>query len=288
MEFHQLRYFVTAVRLGTMSAAARELYVSQPSVSQQIRALERELGASLMLRQVGRRLSLTEAGEEFLAEAERALAAADAGRARVRQVLARAGDPVKLGAVPSVDSTLLPKALDRFMSQFPSFRVVVLGPNVREVEAMVLSGELDVALTHFPPTAPGLSSRVLMFEELVLVGPPEHWAVRRRRIDLAQVRNEWFVSCTRGSELQERLLRLCAEAGFTPRIALEARYGALREMVLAGHGLGILPRLVVDEGLPSVPIASKLATRELYVVSKPRARLGAATTALLSVLESLA
>ena len=88
-------------------SAARELYVSQPSISQQIRALERELGASLVVR-LGRRLALTEAGAQFLGEAERAVAAADSGRERVQQVIARGRAAIRLGAVPSVDSTLLP------------------------------------------------------------------------------------------------------------------------------------------------------------------------------------
>jgi DNA-binding transcriptional LysR family regulator len=287
MELHQLRYFVTAVRLGTMSAAARELYVSQPSISQQIRALERELGASLVVR-MGRRLALTDAGEQFLGEAERAVAAADAARERVQQIVARGRAAIRLGAVPSVDSTLLPPALDRFMSLYPEWHVVVLEPHSAEVEALLIRGELDVAITHFAPTSPALTGRVLVREELVLVGPANHWALGQSSVSLSQLRDEWFVTSPPGSDLHERLLGLCAEAGFTPRIALAARYGALREMVLAGHGLAILPRLIVNEGLRSIPIANALAPRELYVISKPRRKLGPAVCSFLAVLDDLA
>ncbi len=178
MELHQLRYFVTAVRLGTMSAAARELYVSQPSISQQIRALERELGTSLLLR-LGRGLALTDAGEQFLAEAERAVAAADAARERVRQVVEHGRAPIRLGTVPSVDSTLLPRVLDRFMSLHPELHVVVLEPDSREVEALLLSGGLDVAITHFAPGSAGLHGRLLVREEPVLVRAAHHPAMRQ-------------------------------------------------------------------------------------------------------------
>jgi DNA-binding transcriptional LysR family regulator len=287
MELHQLRYFVTSVRLGTMSAAARELFVSQPSISQQIRALERELGVSLLLRQA-RRLALTDAGEQFFGEAERAIAAADAGRARVRQVVERGRAPIRVGTVPSVDTTLLPRALDRFMSLHPQLHVVVLEPDSRAVEAMLLNGDLDVAITHFTPTSAALHGRVLVREELVLVGPAGHWAIRSRAVSLSRLREEWFVAGPPGSDLHARLVALCAEAGFAPRIALEARYGALKEMVLAGHGLAILPRLVVDNGLTPVPINSELAARELYVISRPRATLGPAVRSFLAVLDELA
>ena len=286
VELHQLRYFVAAVRLGTMSAAARELYVSQPSISQQIRALERELGASLLLRR-GRRLALTEAGEQFLPEAERAVTAADAGRERVRQVVARGPAPIRLGAVPSVDSTLLPRALDRFIRLHPELRIVVLEPNSADVEASLLGGDLDVAITHFAPVSRSLTGRVLLREELVLVGPADHWATRQPGVGFGQLRDEWFVACPPGSDLHERLLGLCAEAGFIPRIALEARYGALTEMVLAGHGLAILPHLIADDRLRSVRISSDLAVRELYVISKPRSTLGPAVSSFLAVLDDL-
>jgi DNA-binding transcriptional LysR family regulator len=78
---------------------------------------------------------------------------------------------------------------------------------------------------------------------------------------------------------------LCAQAGFTPRIALAARYDALKEMVLAGHGLAILPHLIADENLQCVHIASELGLRELYVISKPRAILIPAVTSFLAILE---
>src|SRR5262245_54393471 len=92
-------------------------------------------------------------------------------RGRVRQVVERGRGPIRLGTVPSVDTTLLPRALDRFMRLHPERHVVVLEPDSREVEPLLLHGGLDVAITHFVPSSAALHCQVLVREELVLVGP---------------------------------------------------------------------------------------------------------------------
>src|SRR2546423_3512003 len=113
MELHQLRYFVTVVREGTFTRAAERLFITQPSLSEQIRKLETELGGQLFQR-LGRRLALTSAGEAFLPHAEKALVEVDQARARVEEVRGLRLGRLSVRVLPSVAARLLP----RFVAEF--------------------------------------------------------------------------------------------------------------------------------------------------------------------------
>lgn len=265
MELHQLRYFVAVAREGSMTQAAASLFLAQPTLSIQIRKLEQEVGAKLFER-LARQVVLTAAGEAFFEHAERALAEMARGRERVEEVVGLRDGRVAVGVLPSVGAYLLPPVLAAFRAEHPAVTVRLVEHDVsRDFEQLVQSGELDVAITRMPVTLAGLGCRTLVREPIVLLVPPGHRLAGRPRVALAELADEEFVRMRGG--LRVLADQLCADAGFTPRVAIETgQLSIVHGMVRSGVGVALLPRLAAGGAEPAVPVSDPAASRELGVV----------------------
>jgi LysR family cyn operon transcriptional activator len=168
MTLQQLSYFLAAVRHGSFSAAAESLHMAQPSLSEQIRRLEAELGVPLFAR-AGRGLALTDAGRLLIPHAERTLAAADEAAASVREVRDVVGGTVAFGTFGSAHHYLLGGMVEDFRKRFPNVRVRVLGQNSAEVADAVRDGTLEAGLVALPIDDRGLDVRPSMREEQLYV-----------------------------------------------------------------------------------------------------------------------
>src|SRR5918912_957434 len=145
MTLQQLRYFLSAAEHGSFSAAAEALHMAQPSLSDQIRRLEAELGVPLFAR-TGRRLELTEAGRMLRPHAERTLAAAEEAAESVKEVRTLTGGTASFGTFGSAHHYLLGGLVQDFRRRYPDVRVRVVGQNSAEVADAVREGELEAAL----------------------------------------------------------------------------------------------------------------------------------------------
>ena len=270
MEMRQIEYFVTAHREGTISQAARVLHLAQPSLSAQIRKLERELGSPVFAR-LGRRLALTPAGETFLPYAERVLAAVADGKREVRTTVGRHAGHVSMGTLPSVDAALLPKLLRNYAEERPETRIDVFESNsANEFEGQVHRGELDLAIQRLPLHRPDLACRLLVREPLLLLVPPGHRLADRLSATMEELRDEPFVVMKQGHGLRNHVFELCRAAGFEPRISLESnQLDGVREMVAAGWGLAIVPQMLAVGSVPWLRIDSANAIREIGVIWRP-------------------
>src|SRR2546421_3070916 len=171
MELHQLRYFVTVVREGTFTRAAEHLYITQPSLSEQIRKLETELGSPLFQR-LGRRLALTSAGEAFLPHAEKVMFEIEQARVRVEEVRGLRLGRLSIGVMPSVAARLLPRFLARFRAQHPGVEVVLREDGADGGgEQLVHEGALDLAIIRMPRRPAELAERFLVPDPFVVVLP---------------------------------------------------------------------------------------------------------------------
>src|SRR5215210_7224496 len=142
MTLQQLQYFLAAVEHGSFSAAAASLHLAQPSLSEQIRRLEAELGVSLFVR-AGRRLELTEAGRLLLPNAEHTLDAAREASESVRGVRDVTGGTVAFGTFGSAHHYLLGGLIEEFRRKHPSVKLRVVGQNSAEVADAVRDGHLE-------------------------------------------------------------------------------------------------------------------------------------------------
>ena len=168
MTLQQLTYFLAAAEAGSFSAAAEELHMAQPSLSEQIRRLEAELGVALFAR-AGRGLTLTEAGRLLRPHAERTLASADEAAASVREVRDLAGGTVAFGTFGSAHHYLLGGLVQEFRSRHANVRVRVVGQNSAEVADAVRDGRLEAGLVVLPVDDRGLDVRPAMREEELYV-----------------------------------------------------------------------------------------------------------------------
>src|SRR5215213_7617138 len=175
MTLQQLTYFLAAAEHGSFSGAAQALFMAQPSLSEQIRRLEAELGVALFARG-GRGLELTEAGRLFRPHAEGTVAAAQEAVESVREVRDITGGTVAFGTFGSAHHYLLAGLLQDFRTQYPNVRVRAIGQNSAEVADGVRDGHVEAGLVALPIDDRGLDVRSAMREELLYVS-----AERERR-----------------------------------------------------------------------------------------------------------
>src|SRR5215213_877406 len=173
MTLQQLEYFLTAAEHRSFSAAAQALHMAQPSLSDQIRRLEAELGSPLFVR-ARRGLTLTEAGRLLLPQAERTLAAAREAADSVREVRELTAGTATFGTFGNAPYYLLSDLVQDFRSRYPNVRVRLIGQNSSEVADAVRDGQLEAALVVLPIDDRGLDIEPAIHDELLyLSGAPE-------------------------------------------------------------------------------------------------------------------
>ena len=284
MEVHQLRYFVTAARVGTITRAAENLYVSQPALSEQVRKLERELGTALFER-LGRRLVLTAAGEALLPHAERALFEVEEGRMRVREVLGLRRGRVAVGIIPSVAANLLPETLAAFRRGHPGVELVLREEPSAICERMVHAGELDLAVIRLPAGRRDLEYRSLAAEQMVALVASTHRLAGRRTVQTLELAEEDFVAVKPGSGMRELMVDVCRQAGFEPRITVESsQLISVLGLVQAGVGVTILSHMAAGPASHKLVIDDAWAQRELAICYRARQPLSPAAIALMDLL----
>ena len=169
MNLRQLQYFLATAEQGSFTAAARSLYVAQPSLSEQVRQLEAELGVELFAR-VGRGIALTEAGRALRPEAERVLAGVEQARDVVRDVRELRGGTLSFGMFGTASDYLIADLVGDFRRRYPDVRLRLVGQNSSLVADAVRTGRLEAALVVLPVDDDGLELRPVHREELVVVG----------------------------------------------------------------------------------------------------------------------
>ena len=246
MELRHLRYFIAVAEELHFGRAAEALGISQPPLSQQIQALEQELGARLFDR-TNRRVALSEAGRLFLEEARQVLAqvdkAADVAR---RAQLGELGE-MKIGFTSSAPfNSSIPKAIYSFRQRFPAVHLNLQEMSSREVADSLLDESIEVGLMRPLPLPESLVATELFREPLVAVLNADHPLAQgsERGLHLAALANEPFVFFPRsyGSGLHAQLLSLARAAGFTPHFSQEAgEVMTIIGLVSAGLGVSVLP-----------------------------------------------
>lgn len=272
MRLQQLRYFVTVADTLHFTRAAELLQVAQPSLSQQIRALERELGADLFHRARGN-ITLTDAGETLFPLARQILADTENARREVQEVAQLRRGRVRVGAPPSLCASLVPDVLRRYHQEFPGIELVVDEGGSQDLVRSLARGALDLALiiTPLPGHSPALATTALLREELVVASSPTSPPLTRRRsIRIEDLRGQPMVMFRRGYDLREFTTAACRAAGFEPTYSVEGgEMDAVLGFVRAGLGLAVLPGMVAARsGLRSTPFEDGRMERTIAVAHR--------------------
>ncbi|WP_110207463.1 LysR family transcriptional regulator [Nocardioides daejeonensis] len=264
LSLHQLRCFLTTVEHGSLTAAAEQLGYAQPSVSEQIRSLERSLGVTLFTR-VGRGVVPTTAAETLRPHAEQTLAAADAAERAVRSVATLETGTIRFGAFGTVRLYAGASLVADVLERHPGVRVELVGQNSTEVQEQLRRGHLEAAMIAIPQvTAEGLTVIPVARDELVYISAdPERLARPVTAKALASAPLVMAEASFRAEDSTRRILRRWLhEIGIstTTRIEVEDVETAVE---LVGRGLAdsiihkgaarqLLPRLAPDAGYTSL------------------------------------
>ncbi|HET7581707.1 MAG TPA: LysR family transcriptional regulator [Candidatus Limnocylindria bacterium] len=253
----RLEAFVEVARTGSISRAAEALFVTQPALTARLQALERSLGADLLVR--GRHGSrLSEAGKALLPHAERALVALRAGRTAVEEVRSGSAGRLTIGAAPAVSTYVLPAMLHRFQAKHPAVRLVVRSGHSEEILQMVLRDEVEIGLMR-PIQHPEITATLLYEDELTLVVHRGHRFAAAGHVRMAELASEHLILFDRTSSYHELTSAIVRQAGISPRGRLEVdNIDAAKRMVEQRLGIALLPRTSVQADIGSgrlVPVA---------------------------------
>jgi DNA-binding transcriptional LysR family regulator len=247
INLRQLEYFVVIAEEGSFTRAAKRLLVAQPSLSQQIGALEAELGGPLLER-MPRGVRLTMAGQSFLPEARAATHHADRARRSVRMALGLQAGQLEIAALTSAAAGLLPSVVQRWQERHPTIEVSLREfGHRRALEEAVRQGDGDMAIGSPPANSQG-PVEPLGWEEFVVVLHEGDPLLRRRSVDLQDLAERRWVHYAPSHGLAEVLDMRCAAAGFTPRVAVRtSQVAAAPQFAAAGLGPALVPDHILTE-----------------------------------------
>lgn len=244
MELRQLRYFLAVAEHAHFGQAADALHMAQPALSRAIRQFEAELGAELFARST-RSVALTAAGAALLPEARSILTRAERLGTLVRQTAEGYVGTVRIGCTGSASYGYLPGLIRELCVTLPGLEFEVetemLTP---DQERALLEGRLDVGIIRLPVASDELEWRVVLREPLVAALPVTHPLAGREQLSVGDLRDEPFINyrSTSGSAMGAAVVRICQEAGFTPRSVREVtETGTLLALVAAGLGVAVVP-----------------------------------------------
>lgn len=286
MQLRQLHYFVTLVEHLHFGRAAEAVHVTQPSLSQQIRALEDSLGTVLFERSK-RHVALTPDGETLLPYARKILALAADVRTEIADRSRRKSGRIRLGATPTLSGHLLPRLLPAFHRQHPRIELTITEDGSDRLARELDEGRLDLALLVEDRNFTGHAFESLFQEEIVAALPAGHKLSRQKTIHLASLRDDGFILYREGHHLRGLTLEACRSVGLTPRVTVSGTdvHTALR-LVAVGLGVALVPKLVADAtaGIAAVSISEPQLSRGIGVAWNPRRYVSEAASALRSFL----
>lgn len=290
----RLRVLREVATRGSFSAAAKALAFTQPAVSQQIAALERETGTTLIERGV-RPVRLTDAGRALMVHAEAVLAHLDEAQQELGELAGLRRGRLRLASFPTAIATLVPHAVALFARRHPDVDLTVVDDHQQGLIPRLARWELDLALIYDHEALPEPEVRLdrthLLDDPFDLLVPDGHPLARRRSVALEELADETWIGGTPDGAYARIVLHSCRVAGFEPRVVFGSDdYNAVQAFVAVGLGVAILPRLARTfprPGLARVALAEPPVRRIDAVRLAPSFR-SAAATSMLGVLKETA
>src|SRR4051812_3022484 len=285
LDLNRLRVIDAVARNGSVTAAAKELHYSQPSVSHHLARLEAETGAQLLQR-VGRGIRLTPAGQLLADRAAEIIGRIDAAGAELSAHVGLTAGRVRLAGFSSAVGSLVPQAVAALAGRHPGLQVTLTDTHPHEAIELLRTGRIDVAIIfrydETEPELPGVRLHHLLDDPVYLLST-------RRHRKLSALRDEtWIAGCER---CRSHLLAVCAQEGFQPRIGYTSDdMVVMQALVAAGLGVTTIPGLALRVHRHAGVVASELpgSARHVYAATFGEPPDPPATTALLEALTEAA
>ncbi len=291
MEIRQLRYFLSAMRHGSVRAAATEHFVTQPAVSIQLKKLEEEFGEKLYARR-GRRLEATQAGSLLAAEAEEIIRRVDALAHRIHGIKGLESGVLKMGTIDAASTYVLPRVFSAFRRKHPGIDMQVTVADTLSLLGALDAGSIEFAIVTLPLA--GHAHEVVPFyeDEMVLVASPRHELAqtRRRKNILERVAETSLITYPARSTTRRLIEKVFMDNGVSLRVAMEmSSPEAIKKLTEAELGASILPAELVSSEIRSgkltlIPTGKIRFSRTLGVVYKKPGSLSPPVRAFMDML----
>ncbi len=284
--------FISVAETGNFRQSARDLGISQPTVSARIRHLEDVLGVRLFHRTT-RRVSITEAGERLRVRVERMVLETRALLAEFRDEARLAGGRLTIGASPSVGASLLPRALGVFRKRWPDVEIVLIDDFYGQALDRIRSGDVDFAVSPFVSDDPAFRFDRMMEDEFQLAVPSDHPFAGRESVSLAEIDPGALISLPPESAAWASVRRAFNQAGLQYAPAFLTRYSlTMVSLIREGLGIGMVSVLVMEAldktGIRMIPVKEGTIVRQLGIVSARDRSLSPAATAFREMLLRMA
>ncbi|MTD55985.1 LysR family transcriptional regulator [Amycolatopsis pithecellobii] len=290
MDISRLRVLREFADRGSVTSAAQALHCTPSAVSQQLRALQAEVGLQLT-EPAGRGLRLTDAGRALVARADDVLAALDRAEAELDAYRSQPRGRVRLALFPSAALMLLPGLLHRF-AEFPGLEVDVSDADIQTQQVPALIADFDIVVSHRdeqaePFPADRLEVVYLLREPLDVALPPGHRLVGQKRVELTELAEEPWIGVNEGFPVDDALRSLAVRTGVWPRPVHRTNdLRVIEALVAAGHGIALLPRYTMSPAVVGRPLAGLRAARHIEAVLRKGASARPAVATVLAALHA--
>ncbi|TDF96640.1 LysR family transcriptional regulator [Paenibacillus piri] len=268
MELRQLQYALQIALEKNFSRAAEKLHIAQPSLSQQLSKLEKEIGV-LLFQRTTNSVEVTHAGQLFMEKAQAILDMVEQLKREMEDISQMRKGKLVVGSLPITGAHVLPLVLPVFQASYPEIEIMLMEETTANLEHMTASGQIDISLLSLPLQEESLTYVPLIEEEILLAVPPLHRLAQTAEkspvpVDLSELKDEPFIALKKGQGFRQITLKLCQKAGFTPGIVFESsNIETVQSLVAAGMGIAFVPHMVSRGGW------SRLAPRYLPLSGRP-------------------
>jgi LysR family hydrogen peroxide-inducible transcriptional activator len=293
LELRQLIYALQISEDKNFSRAAEKLHIAQPSLSQQIAKLEKEIGVLLFKRNTNS-VDLTYAGSLFVEKAQKIIDMMEQLKKEMNDISQMRKGKLTVGSLPITGSHVLPLVLPVFQEQYPDIEVVLVEETSANLETLTANGQTDISLLSLPLQEQSLAYETIIEEQIRLAVPPQHPIAlgdRDEPVEIGALAAEPFIILKKGQGFRQITLDLCEAAGFMPNIVFEtSNIETAQSLVAAGMGIAFVPDMVTrTEWNRFTPVYLPLAgqpSRTLVIAYKKGRYLSKAAEAFISALKT--
>jgi len=290
IKLKDLRYLVAVADTHHFGRAAERCFVSQPTLSAQLKKLEESLGVQLIERQP-KHVVLTEAGAEIVARARRMLEASDELVAVARARREPLAGTLRVALLPTIGPYLLPRVIPAVRKALPRLTLLLYEYQTAPMLEKLQAAQLDLGILALPVDLDGLEARELYEEAFLAALPAQHRLAKQATVRLEELKDEPLLLLTEGHCLRDQALAVCNRAGIEERQDFRATsLETLRQMVAAGAGVTLLPELATQgaygavRGLVVRPFSRPVPTRHIGAVWRKTSARRAAIDAVCEIL----
>ncbi|SDL92933.1 LysR family transcriptional regulator [Sediminibacillus halophilus] len=247
MELRQLHYFLEVAKQQGITKAAESLHISQPALSKMIKALEEELGMTLIVRS-NKTSELTDAGMVVREYAKKIQGQLDDMTTILNDLTQLERGAIHIGLPPIIGSLFFPNVLSAFHKKYPNIKITITEYGGAKVVKSVEEGELDVAVAVLPVDDEIFNIYPIVEEKMNVVVPQEHRFANRKSIDLMELKDEEFIFYHEDFALHDIIMEKFIQAGYHPDILFKSsQWDLMAEMVAANLGITILPDSICNK-----------------------------------------